>query len=134
MQLLKPLLLVALLLLTACGDGEAQTTTATPADSAATLAEAVSTSDTSQVQVEDFKYTVMQSDARILTGQVHNPTGKTLKNVQIQVSLFDANNRRVSEMSIAVKDVEPNSRRSFRQAIDSDADVQGAKVRSLLVQ
>ena len=98
------------------------------------VAQAAPASDTSQVQVEDFKYTVLQGDARVLTGQVYNPTDENVKNVQIQVSLFDANNRRVSKMSIAVKDVEPGARRSFRQHVDSDLDVQGAKVVSLMVQ
>ena len=133
LQPLKPLSLVALLLLTACGNGDAQMPSAAPLDSAATVAQAAPTSDTSKVQVEDFKYTVLQGDARVLTGQVYNPTDKNLKNVQIRVSLFDANNRRVSEMSIAVKDVEPGKRRSFRQHVDSDMDIQGAKVVSLIV-
>ena len=134
MRLLTPLSWIALLLLAACGGDDQATSTGTSADSAAVVAQTVPPLDTSQVQVEDFKYTVLQGDARVLTGQVYNPTDRALTNVQIQVSLFDANNRRVSEMSIAVKDVEAGARRSFRQAVDSDVDVQGAKVRSLLVQ
>ena len=129
--------LAALFLLAACGgdvqpgSGDAPPIAQTQDGAASSEASAA---DTGLVQVEDFQYARLAGDARVLTGEVYNPTDRLIKNVQVQVSLFDANNRRVSEMSIGVKDVPANGRRPFRQAIDSDLDVQGAKVRSLLVQ
>ena len=133
--------LVALLLLAACGgdaqpaSGDAPPVAQAQASDSATGSEASgAVADTGLVQVEDFQYALLAGDARVLTGQVYNPTDEALKNVQVQVSLFDGNNRRISQMSIEVKDVPAGGRRPFRQPIDSDLDVQGAKVRSLLVQ
>lgn len=138
LRYLTPLLLSTILLLAACDDGAQPTSSDAPAVAQAQTdgeeAGSDAAADTSQVQVEDFQYTSLPGDARILTGQVYNPTDKVLKNVQIQVSLFDANNRWISRMSISVKDVPPGERRTFRQPVDSDLDVQGAKVRNLLVQ
>ena len=134
MHALRLLSLAALFLLAACG-GDVQSDSGDAPPIAQTQSgDGGAEADTGLVQVEDFQYARLAGDARVLTGEVYNPTDRLIKNVQVQVSLFDANNRRVSEMSIGVKDVPANGRRPFRQAIDSDLDVQGAKVRSLLVQ
>ena len=87
----------------------------------------------SSVQVEDVKYSLLPGGARIVTGTLYNPTEAPVRNAQIQISLFDSNNRRIDDMSITVQDVLPGERKSFRQPVDSDADVQGARVRSVLV-
>ena len=86
-----------------------------------------------EVQVEDVKYSLLPGGARIVTGMLFNPSANTVKGAQIQISLFDANNIRVSSMSITVTDVPPGERKPFRQPIDTDLDIQGAKVRSVLV-
>ena len=85
------------------------------------------------VQVEDIKYSLLPGGARIVTGTLYNPTDAPVRNAQIQVSLFDENNRRVDDMSITVQDVPPGGRKSFRQPVDSDLDIRGAKVKSVLV-
>ena len=86
-----------------------------------------------KVQVEDVKYSLMPGGARIVTGTLYNPSQDPVKGAQIQISLFDGNNIRVSSMSITVTDVPPGERKAFRQPVDVDLDIQGAKVKSVLV-
>jgi hypothetical protein len=89
--------------------------------------------ESTAVQVEDVKYTLLPGGARVVTGKLYNPSEVLVRNAQIQISLFDGNNRRVSSMSITVQDVSPGERKSFRQPVDIDMDIRGAKVRSVLV-
>ena len=86
-----------------------------------------------QVQVEDVKYSLLPGGARIVSGMLFNPSKALVKGAQIQISLFDGNNIKVSSMNVTVKDVLPGERKAFRQPIDTDLDIQGAKVRSVLV-
>ena len=86
-----------------------------------------------RVVVEEFKYSSLPGGARIVTGRLHNPTSVTIPGAQIQISLFDADNRRVSTMSVEVRDLKPGEHRAFREAVDSDQDVRGARVRSVLL-
>jgi hypothetical protein len=86
-----------------------------------------------QLQVEDFQYQMLPGGARIISGKLLNNGETTVSNAQLQVSLFDADNRRVSSMIILVQDVEPGAAKSFREPIDSDLDIRGARVRSVLV-
>ena len=88
---------------------------------------------TSSIEVEDVKYSLLPGGARIVSGTLYNPTDAPVKNAQIQVSLFDMNNRQVDRMSITVQDVPPGERKRFREPVDSDMDIRGAKVRSVLV-
>ena len=85
------------------------------------------------VEIEDVKYTLLPGGARIVTGTIYNPTGSPVRNAQIQISLFDGQNRRVDDMSVTVQDVPPGKRKPFRQPVESDMDIRGAKVRSVLV-
>lgn len=106
-----PALVLPLLLLAACADEAPET----------------------QLQVEDFQYQMLPGGARIISGKVLNNGAATISNAQLQVSLFDADNRRISSMIILVQDLEPGASKSFREPIDSDLDIRGARVRSILV-
>ena len=53
--------------------------------------------------------------------------------VQIDVSLFDGNNRRISSMFVTVLDIEARSNKSFRKVVDSDLPIHGARVKSIIV-
>ncbi len=86
-----------------------------------------------QVQVEDVKYTLLPGGARIVTGTLFNPSEVPVKGAQIYISLFDGNNIKVSSMSVTVQDVKPGERKPFREPVDIDLDIKGAKVRSILV-
>jgi len=83
--------------------------------------------------VEDLTYRRLPSGARIITGSVHNPSDEHVQNVQVQVSLFDASNARVGTMSILVQDIAAGESVTFREPVDSDFDVQAARVRSIIV-
>ncbi len=85
------------------------------------------------VEVKDFKYVQMPAGERLLTGKLYNTTAVQIENAQIQVSLFDENNRRISSMVIRVQDVEPGSFKPFRERMEGKPEVRGAKVRSVLV-
>ena len=85
------------------------------------------------VQVEAFTYKRLPGGTRVLSGTLYNPTPEPVHHAQIQVSLFDADNRRISTMMIVVDEVAPEGRKRFRRTIDSDLDVRGARVRSILV-
>jgi hypothetical protein len=85
------------------------------------------------VQVEDVQYALLPGGARIVTGTLFNPTDTPIQNAQIQISLYDQYNVRVSSMSVTVQDVPPGERRTFRQPIDTDLDIRGASVKSVIV-
>lgn len=94
-------------------------------------------SDTSraaaQLKVEDFEFTRLEDGTRLFTGKVYNPTDQPMKQVQISVSLLDANNRQIGKTLLNVNDIKANGRTSFRQPLDSDQEgVDGAKVKSLM--
>jgi len=80
-----------------------------------------------------LEYQRLPGGGRILTGTVENQSEKPIRNAQVQVSLFDANNRRVGSMSFSVKNLEPSTPVPFREPVDSDLDVRGARVRNVLV-
>ena len=85
------------------------------------------------LEVEDLKYSLLPGGARIITGNLYNPTTRNIRNAQIQIFLFDDKNRKVSDMNVTVKDVPAGERKQFREAVDVDLDIRGAKVKRVLV-
>lgn len=71
--------------------------------------------------------------ARILRGTVENRSDKDLSIVQIQFSLYDADNRRVDAMGVVVRSVPAGGQASFREAVQSDFDIRGVKPRAVLI-
>lgn len=84
-------------------------------------------------EVEELQYSLLPGGARVITGKLYNPSSKNIRNAQVQIFLFDEKNRKVSDMSVTVKDVSPGERKSFRQPVDVDLDIRGAKVKRVLV-
>lgn len=84
------------------------------------------------VRVSDVELTLLQSGARIVTGKIENGSATDISGLQIQVSLFDSDNRRVDRMSITVRNLEAGEVRDFRAPVNSDFDIRGVRVRSLL--
>ena len=75
----------------------------------------------------------MPSGARIVSGELYNPSDKVVPNAQLQLSLFDADNIFVSSMIIVVRSIPAGESVAFREAVDVSFDVQAARVKSVLV-
>ena len=89
--------------------------------------------ETANVSVEDFHYTRLPGGGRIITGKLRNPTPKTIRNAQIQIGLFDKDNQLVSNMSVTIRDLKPGAEKGFREPVDGDESIHGARVRGVLV-
>jgi len=87
----------------------------------------------SVVDVQNVEYRQLPGGARILTGDVVNQTDAAVTIVQIEFSLFDADNRKVDTLMMVVRDIEPRGVQSFREPIVSDADVRAARARRAFI-
>lgn len=114
LALLAPLLLLVLstIVFSGCGNGAEQ-------------------ERVRQLQVEDFRYVRRPDGARVLRGTLVNPLTMPVQNVQIEVSLLDADNRRVERVLIAVSEVPSEGRTPFRKILNVEAGVQGARIRQI---
>lgn len=88
---------------------------------------------TAALGVSELKLQYHPGDARILTGVLDNPRDERVTVAQIQVTLFDADNRGIAEMSVVVHDIPAHGSQSFREPVDSDLDVQGARVKQIIL-
>ena len=86
-----------------------------------------------QLEVEDFRYLKTADGTRVLRGVLFNPTDEVISNVQIEVSLLDADNQRIDKAFISVSDVGPDGRTPFRHVVNAAAAVQGARIRQVRV-
>lgn len=86
-----------------------------------------------QVTVSEFQYARIPDGTRIVTGTLHNESRERLDNVQLRIAFYDADNRRISSVSVVVQDVAPESNKAFRKPVSTDADAEGARVQSILV-
>jgi len=86
-----------------------------------------------QFQVDDLRLTLLPSGAKIISGSVHNASQTNVPGVLVQISLFDDDNNLLTSMTIGVEDVTAGSDARFRQPIDSDLDVDRARVKKIVV-
>lgn len=95
----------------------------------------VVTADTAAqvVGVENLEFSRLPTGQRILTGRLVNPTDRSLRAAQVQVSLYDEDNRSIGTMLIVVQDVAAGGEREFRETVDNDVAV-GARVRAIMTQ
>ena len=84
------------------------------------------------VTVSDVRLVELESGARVVSGVIHNRNASEMAGLQIQISLFDADNRRVDTMPVLIQDLKAGERRRFREEVDSDHDIRGVRPRSLL--
>jgi len=91
------------------------------------------TDELQRVRVNNVAYTELAGGARILTGELANLSDVAIRIAQIDISLFDADNRRVESMMIEVRNIEPGASVVFREAVRSDFDIRGAKARAVFV-
>ena len=90
-------------------------------------------SESAPLEVLDLQLRVHPGGARILTGRLVNRSSDPVSVAQIQITLFDADNRPVSGMSVVLHNIPPGDGISFREPVNSDKDVQGARVKNILV-
>lgn len=102
-----------------------------PADTAS--GQAAPPADSARVTVRNFKYSQLPSGTRVFSGTLVNHTARRIAFAQVQVSLLDGDNQRVSTASIEVRDIPPNDSMPFQQPLDSDEPFQAARVRSVLL-
>lgn len=87
-----------------------------------------------QLRVEDFEFKLLPGGARIVSGTVHNDGDQPIRAAQVQISLFDRDNRRVDAMFAVVRDLPAKGSFSFREPVQSELDdISGARVRSVLL-
>ena len=85
------------------------------------------------LRVETIELKLHPSGARILTGTVFNDSDIAVGGAQIQITLFDDKNRRVDGMYAVVREIPAHGSADFREPVQSDYDVQAARVRSVVV-
>ena len=95
--------------------------------------ESSTTDELKRVHVKNVEYKEWQGGARILTGELENLTDVRIPVAQVDISLFDANNRRVESMKILVRDIDPGTSVSFREPVISNLDIRGARARAVFV-
>jgi len=88
-------------------------------------------------QVEDFRLVQEPDGTQAVRGEVHNPSGRPIQNLQIEVALYaeEADISQPTEtMRVQVRNVGPGERVPFRQEIDSGVSFSGARVQSMLLR
>ncbi|NQV71900.1 hypothetical protein HQ496_02170 [bacterium] len=93
----------------------------------------VTTDANQRVRVSNVTYQLVEGGARILRGELKNLSDQRIPVAQIDVSLFDANNRKVESMMVLVRDIEPGQSVSFREPVRSKFDIRGARARAVFV-
>ncbi len=91
------------------------------------------TASKSRVRVTHLQLIQRPGGSRYVQGEVYNPGEDAVPYVEIEVSLFDAKNRKVGTLRIDVRNIPPRGKKSFRKVIDSDKPIQGARIRRILV-
>lgn len=113
MRLRLPLVgLFALFLTVGCGGSDADVST--------------------QIEPRDVRLVSEDGGLPYFTGVLVNLTDATISSVQVQVSLYDAQNVKVDEMIFPVRDLEPGVEVAFREPVNSDADVASARIAGVL--
>lgn len=120
---------LVLLLLLAAGCGEDSSQSLPSAEGEGDQAAA----DTAEVSVENFEYSELEDGTRIFTGELYNPTSEDIEHAQIEVVLLDESNRQIDKVNLEVSDIPAGERKSFEEPLDSDVDVQQARVRTVFV-
>jgi hypothetical protein len=77
--------------------------------------------------------TVEETGERFFQAVVVNNNSQPVSVAQVEVALFDRAGNQVSTASIEVRDIPANGEKQFEGALNTSADVGGAKVQSILV-
>lgn len=85
-----------------------------------------------RIHVEDLRYARLPGGSRVLTGTFVNETEREV-DAQVQVSLFDAHNRRIGSLQISLPNIAAGERHPFREYVNADGDVRGARVHRIFM-
>lgn len=85
------------------------------------------------LRVEDLDFKLLPGGARFVSGTVHNDGDLTVNVAQVQISLFDDKNRRVDAMHAVIRDVPAGGSVTFREAVQSELAINGARVKSIIL-
>ncbi|MBT8401870.1 MAG: FxLYD domain-containing protein [Rhodothermia bacterium] len=85
------------------------------------------------LRVEDLDFKLLPGGARFVSGTVHNDGTLPVNAAQVQISLFDDKNRRVDAMHAVIRDVPAGSSVVFREAVQSELAINGARVKSIIL-
>jgi hypothetical protein len=86
-----------------------------------------------RAEVEDLQLTRHPDGDQVVTGTLVNQSERAVRGAQIEVSLYDEENRPLETVRIDVQNVEPGERRPFRRVLDAPFVVQGAGVKQILI-
>ena len=89
--------------------------------------------DTDRLNVQDLHLRIHPGGARIITGRLVNLSSDPVTVAQIKITLFDADNLPISRMSVVLHNILPGDGVLFREPVDSDEDIRGARVKNILV-
>lgn len=92
-----------------------------------------SESEAKEIEVEAFEFVKLPGGSRIVRGRLHNPSSTLINNAQVQLALYDADNRLIDTIHFTIQEIHPGKSKPFREPITIKADVRGARVRSVLV-
>lgn len=90
-------------------------------------------STSSELEVRDFRYVQLPSGERQVMGTLENSANRAVSSAQVQVSLFNENNERIDKMHITVKDIPASDSVEFKETVNSDFDIAGARVQGIIV-
>lgn len=85
------------------------------------------------LRVEDLDFKLLPGGARFVSGTVHNDGDLPVNAAQVQISLFDDKNRRVDAMHAVIRDVPAGGSVKFREAVQSELPINGARVKSIIL-
>lgn len=85
------------------------------------------------LRVEDLDFKLLPGGARFVSGTVHNDGNLPVNAAQVQISLFDDKNRRVDAMHAVIRDVPAGGSVKFREAVQSELPINGARVKSIIL-
>ncbi len=88
--------------------------------------------DRVDVVVEDPQLVRLITGTPEFTGKLLNRGQNRLPSVQVQLTLYDGNNVRVGRTFFVARNLEPGEPVAFRELIQSEADVQSAKVEGVI--
>ena len=88
--------------------------------------------DSDDIVVEDFGIYQDAVGSKEVGGELHNRSDETIQRLIIRVALYDGDGVQIETMNVEIQEVPPEDYVPFSQHVDTDADVQSARVDEIL--